>query len=50
MADIRVTEKQTRRSSSPTFIPMEPGITDRAAKNVEAARAAVRGILEGAHV
>ena len=29
------------------FVPMEPGITDRAAKNVEAARATVRGILEG---
>ena len=46
MAAIGVTEKQTAQFLT-TFIPMEPGITDRAAKNVEAARAAVRGILEG---
>ena len=44
MAAIRVTEKQTEQFLT-TFIPMEPGITDRAAKNVETARAAVRGIL-----
>ena len=46
MAGDCVTRKQTAQFLT-TFIPMEPGITDRAAKNVEAARAAVRGILEG---
>ena len=46
MAAIGVTEKQDGQFLT-TFIPMEPGITDRAAKNVETARAAVRGILEG---
>ena len=46
MAAIGVTEKQTDAVPD-QFIPMEPGITDRAAKNVEAARAAVLGILEG---
>ncbi len=46
MAAIGVTEKQVGQFLT-EFIPMEPGITDRAAKNVETARATVRGILEG---
>jgi phage/plasmid-like protein (TIGR03299 family) len=46
MAAIHVTPKQVEHFVT-EFVPMEPGITDRAAKNVEEARAAVRGILDG---
>jgi phage/plasmid-like protein (TIGR03299 family) len=46
MAAIPVTRKQTRAWLT-AFIPMEPGITDRAAANVEAARRTVEGILGG---
>jgi phage/plasmid-like protein (TIGR03299 family) len=46
MLDIPVSDKQARQFIT-EFIPMEPGITDRAARNVEEARLAVTGILNG---
>jgi phage/plasmid-like protein (TIGR03299 family) len=46
MLGIKITAKQ-QETFVQAFIPMEPGITDKAAANVEKARAAVRGILEG---
>ena len=46
MAAVPVTRRQTNQFLT-AFIPMEPGITERAAKNVEAARATVSGILHG---
>jgi phage/plasmid-like protein (TIGR03299 family) len=45
MLGIPITGKQ-REQFVTTFIPMEPGITDRAAHNVEEARRVVRGILD----
>jgi phage/plasmid-like protein (TIGR03299 family) len=46
MLSIKVTAKQAETFVQ-EFVPMAPGITDLAAKNVEKARAAVRGILAG---
>lgn len=46
MLGIAITGKQAEQFVT-TFVPMEPGITDRAAANVEEARRVVRGILEG---
>jgi phage/plasmid-like protein (TIGR03299 family) len=46
MLGIKITAKQAETFVQ-DFIPMMPGITDRAAKNVEEARQAVRGILAG---
>jgi phage/plasmid-like protein (TIGR03299 family) len=46
MLGIPITAKQAEQFVT-TFVPLEPGITDRAARNVEEARQVVRGILEG---
>lgn len=46
MLSIKINDKQAETFVQ-EFVPMAPGITDRAAKNVETARTAVRGILAG---